>query len=185
MRYHFCCTWGSGRVRVHENFYGRFIDDKLYCSVKTMKKEFNSFKRILEEHLTSINENTTEIQTLFDFLQELDMKVDRLSQRVEQAQLLQGQSIPKPAVSPLDQTERRIFLTLYTEEAPLSYQELSTKSGLPLSLIPENISSLVQKGIPFQRSLFNGTLFLKLDPAFKEQQAKENIVNLSLQSFME
>jgi len=150
-----------------------------------MKKEFTSIKKVLEEHLASINENTTEIQTLFDFLQELEMKVDRLSQRLEHTQLLQGQPAQKLNVTSLNHTERKIFLTLYTEEVPLSYQEISVKTNLPISMVPECISSLVQKGIPFQRSLFNGTFFLKLDPSFKELQAKENVVNLSLQSFME
>ena len=150
-----------------------------------MKKEFTSIRRILEEHLASINENTMEIQALFDFLQELEVKVDRLSQRLDQTQLLQGQPVPKPIITSLNHTERKVFLLLYTEEVPLSYQEISVKTNLPSSMVPECISSLVQKGIPFQRSLFNNTFFLKLDPSFKELQAKENVVNLSLQSFME
>ena len=67
----------------------------------------------------------------------------------------------------------------------LSYLEIAQKAGLSASIVPECISSLIQKGIPFRRSFFENQLFLSLEPQFKELQAKENVVNLSLQSFME
>ena len=81
--------------------------------------------------------------------------------------------------------ERKLFLVLYTGEALMTYQEIAEKAELSISIIPECISSLIQKGIPFRRSFFENQLFVGLEPGFKELQAKENIVNLSLQSFME
>ena len=90
----------------------------------------------------------------------------------------------KPAVEPLTQIEKKIFLILYTEENPLTFIEISEKTRLVPSLIPDYISSMVHKGVPLQRSSFNNHLFFKLDPKFKEIQAKENIINLSLQSFI-
>ena len=147
-----------------------------------MRRNFEVIKQALEEHLSAINENSSEIQALFDYLHQVEVKVDKLTQRLDQLQLTQTQ---KPVISSLNHVEKQIFLTLYTEESPISFKELSEKTDIPDSLLPECVSSLVQKGIPFQRSYFNNQLFLKLDPAFKERQAKENIVNLSLQSFME
>lgn len=147
-----------------------------------MNKEI---KKVLDEHLSAINGNTTEIQALFDYLQELETKNENLTKRLEELQLSQGQIIEKPIISPLNKVERKIFLILYTEEIPLSYKEIAIKAELPLALVPECISTLINKGIPFKRSLYNDKLFLKLDPEFKELQAKENLVNLNLQSFME
>ncbi len=149
------------------------------------EKELDIIKKILEDHFFSINENTSEIQALFDYLQELETKWDKISQRLDQLQLSQGQMVPKPVISPLNRMERKVFLTLYTEEIPLSYKEIAVKADIPLALVPECLSTLISKGIPFQRSLFNNQLFLKLEPVFKELQAKENVVNLSLQSFIE
>ena len=136
----------------------------------------------LDEHLAAINENTAEIQAVFDYLHELESKLEKLSQRLDQLQLSE-----KAAEKPLALThlEKKVFLALYTEETPLSYQEIAVKCNLPASLIPECISALVSKGIPLQRSFYSEKLFLKVDPKFKEMQAKENILNLSLQSFME
>ncbi len=150
--------------------------------MQTRLDDFPELKQQFEEHLFAINENTTEIQALFDYLHEIEQKLDRLAQRVDQMQLS-----PQPALSKnfaLTQTEKEIFLALYTEESPLCFQEISVKTGLPASLIPDCISALVNKGIPFIRTFYGDKLFLKLDSRFKELQAKENILNVSLESFM-
>lgn len=150
-----------------------------------MNKEFVAIRKMLEEHLAAINDNTTEVQALFDYLQELEIKVEKISQRLDQTQLSLGIPKPKTSVAPLNQMERKLFLVLYTGESLMTYPELAEKAELSVSVIPEGISSLIQKGIPFRRSFFENQLFVGLEPGFKELQAKENIVNLSLQSFME
>lgn len=147
------------------------------------KKHFIEIEKQLEEHLSSINGNTSEIQALFDYLHEIEIKLDKLTQRLEETQLNQKET--KPVITSLNQIEKKVFLVLYTDEIPLSYKEIAEKAGLPLALIPECVSSLSLKGVPFQRSCYNGQLFMKLDSKFKDIQAKENLVNLSLQSFME
>ncbi len=147
-------------------------------------EKFKVIRQALEEHLSAINENTSEIQALFDYLNEMDIKIEKVVSRLDNLQLNEDKK-EKFFVAPLNQMEKEIFLVLYTEEIPLSYPEIAEKSKLPLHLIPEVISALVNKGIPFQRSLVKNQLFLRLDPVFKELQAKENLVNLSLASFME
>ncbi len=149
-----------------------------------MERKFELIKQAFEEHLSAINENTSEIQGLFDYLHEVEMKMDKLTSRLDHLQLSQD-SKDTFEIAPLTQLERKVFLALYTEDTPLSYQELSIKTELPLSLVPECVSSLVGKGVPFRRSFVNSKLFLSLDPSFKEMQAKENLVNLSLESFLE
>ena len=152
---------------------------------KEWNKDFVAIRKRLEEHLSAINENTAEIQAMFDYLQELEIKVDKLSQRFDQMQLDLQLPRPKTIVAPLNQLERKVFLVLYTEEHMLSYPEIAEKAGISVSIVPECISSLIQKGIPFKRSFVGNQLFVGLEPQFKELQAKENVVNLSLQSFME
>jgi len=136
----------------------------------------------LEEHLASINENTAEIQALFDYLHQLDVKIEKVCQRLDQMQLTKPAE--KHLITSLTQLEKKMFLVLYTEGVPLSWEEISRKTSIPVSLVKDGLSVLVEKGIPLQRSLVNDHLFFTLDPEFKEQQAKENLVNLSLESFM-
>ena len=152
---------------------------------KGINKELEKVRQALEEHLSSINENTSEIQGVFDYLNGIEVKMDKLSQRLDQLQLNSSEcEEQKLNITPLNQIERKIFLTLYTEEIPMSYREICLRSGLPLSVITECVSSLSSKGIPILRSFCNNQLFVKISPSFKDRQAKENLVNLSLQSFM-
>ncbi|MBI2668282.1 hypothetical protein HYX14_00400 [Candidatus Woesearchaeota archaeon] len=150
----------------------------------SVSTEFHDVQNVLDEHLSAINENTIEIQSLFDYLQEIEAKLEKMSSRLDQLQLTQGMPLQKPAIAPLNQAEKNLFLTLYTEDQPLSYKELSDKSQLPFSIIPECIAALISKGVPLQRLFVENQLFIKMNTEFKELQAKENIVNLSLQSFM-
>lgn len=150
-----------------------------------MEKSFDSVRHALEEHLSAINENTTEIQALFDYLQEMDLKMEKLTQRLDGMQLSMGESVEKPFVEPLEQTEKDVFLQLYTEDIPLSCAELSLRARIPLAQVSASVTALTQKGVPLLRSKIKDQLFFKLSPSFKELQAKENIVNLSLQSFIQ
>jgi hypothetical protein len=149
-----------------------------------MKEKFEIIRNALEEHLSAINENTSEIQAMFDYLQELEIKVDKLSHRLDNLQLNNDVEIDKPVIQPLDHIERKVFLVLYTEDMPLSCRELGMKARVPLSAVSECISSITDKGIPLLRSLVNNQIYFKLSPSFKEIQAKENLINLSLHSFM-
>ncbi len=144
--------------------------------------KFEKIEQQLEEHLSTINENTFEVQSLFDYLQQIESKVDKLSERLEHLQLFKEQECQKSLT--LNQIESQVFFALYTEESPLSFNEIAVKTNLPVSLIPECLSSLAEKGVPFARSFYGDKLFLKLDPKFKELQARQNIINLSLETFM-
>lgn len=144
--------------------------------------KFEKIEQQLEEHLSTINENTFEVQSLFDYLQQIESKVDKLSERLDQLQLFKEQQSQKNLT--LNQVESQVFFALYTEETPLSFTEIAVKANLPVSLIPECLSALAEKGVPFSRSFYGDKLFLKLDAKFKEQQARENMINLSLETFM-
>lgn len=150
----------------------------------TMRDPLEHIRQALEEHLSTINENTAEIQALFDYLQQLEVKMEKLTQRLDAVQMVQGRAQERPHIASLTRDEKNIFLILYTEEIPLCYREIAARANLPLALIPDCISSLVNKGIPLLRSFAQDQMFFKLDPAFRDVQAKENIVHLSLQNFM-
>ena len=79
-----------------------------------MRKNFKEIKDALEEHLSAMNENTTEIQSMFDYLQEMEIKIDKFSHRLDNMQLNLGQPVEKTSVEPLDKIEKSVFLLLYT-----------------------------------------------------------------------
>jgi len=149
------------------------------------KKNLFIIKQNLSEHLSAINENTSEIQGVFDYFHELDQKIEKLASRLDKIQLEQGSQLEKPYVAPLNETERKVFLALYTEEKPLNCFELSEKSKVPISIIRDILTTVAQKGIPIKRSFENNQTYHQIDVKFKEWQAKEGILNLSLNSFLE
>ena len=151
----------------------------------TLKKTLAQIREQLDDHFTAINENTDEIQSNYAYIQELENKIEQIGARMDRIELLlEGQ--PKQfVVQPLTHDEKQVFLALYTQEAPLTYADIAQRTSYDESLVKHYTSSLIEKGIPIIKSYFNATPFLKLDPRFKDIQAKENILNLSLKSFVE
>ena len=165
-----------------------FNRDKIKQTISQIKEEvsfpFSQVKEEIDEHLTAINENTQEIQANFAFLLELDSKIDKVSQRLDKIEFMLSEEPHRVEVKPLNHPEKQVFCVLYTEEAPLTYEDIATKTGLSANLVREYISALIEKGVPLTKTYYHSRPFLKLDPEFKEMQAKENLVNLSLASYV-
>ena len=149
---------------------------------KKISTDFAHIRSVVEEHLSAINENSSEIQSLFDYLQDLEVKVEKVTARLDQIQL-EKQVVPIKEIVPLNAIEKQIFLSLYMEELALTYQDIASRVHLSVALVQDSITSLVRKGIPLVRSFFNNQQFVQLETQFKERQAKENLINLSLESF--
>jgi hypothetical protein len=150
-----------------------------------VKGTLSQFREELDEHLLAINENTGEIQTNYTYVQDLHNKLDQLAARLDRIEtLLEGQP-QRFSVQPLTYAEKQVFLVLYTEESPLTYGEIAQKTGFSDALVQQYTTNLIEKGIPIIKSYFNSTPFMKLNPQFKEAQAKGNLLNLSLQSFVD
>jgi hypothetical protein len=152
-----------------------------------MKKEiissFNKIRTQLEEHLSSINENSSEIQALFDFLQHLETKIDKVTGRLDKLQLEKNMTEEKKDIKSLNTLEKQVFLLLYMEDVALNYKDIGLKTNLPSPVVHDCVNSLARKGVPIIRSFFNNQQFVQMDKKFKEKQAKENIINISLDSF--
>ena len=150
-----------------------------------IKKALGLIREELDEHLSAINENTNEIHTNYAYTQEIDNKLNQFAARIDRLEiLLEGQ--PKRFnIQPLTHPEKQVFLVLYTEDMPLTYTDISQRTTYTDQAVKLHLASLIEKGIPIIKSYFNSTPFMKLNPGFKEQQAKENLLNLSLKSFVE
>ncbi len=149
---------------------------------KVPSEALEDIKEELDEHLGAINENTSEIQSNFEYLSELNSKIERLSQRLDQIQMFLKMKTKekKYSISPLTPNEKEIFLVLYTSEndALLTYSQIAKKVCLPELLVSEYITSLIAKGLPVHKKFVNNTAVISLDPDFKEVQAKENLIQL-------
>ena len=158
---------------------------------KMLKAEFLKIKHQIEEHLQSINENTNEISANYEYICEIDQKLDRLSARVDYIQMHlgdQGLDIKKNDfdVKRLNRREQEVFLVIYTleeEKGGVTYEDISLKLGISEHLAGNYVTSLIEKGVPILKRYPDSRPHLKLDPEFKTLQTKENILQLSLQEF--
>ena len=160
---------------------------------KELRQEFTQIKHQFEEHLQAINENTNEIASNHGYLCELEGKLDKLSERVDQIQMyLESNSsivVAKKTnfdVKRLDRMEQQVFLVIYTleeEKGSLTYGDIAKKLGISEELTASYVTSIIEKGVPILKRYINSRPFLRLDPEFKTLQAKENILQLSLQEF--
>ena len=137
--------------------------EELTHAMGAIREEFN-------EHLLAINENTNEIQSNYEFLCELDGKIERLTERIDRIQyLLEGKRAEeRHTISPLNGQEQAIVDALQGASATLTYEELSSRSGQPLPVVRSYISHLIAKGVPVMKKYAHNEVFLFLDPAFKQ-----------------
>ena len=159
----------------------KFTNIDFRAIVKEIKEE-------LEDHLTAINENTNEIQSNYEYLNELDQKMDKFSARLDQIQLfLQEHSSftiekePIFEIQELTKKEKEVFLVLYTFEEQskgATYSEIARKLMLSETLVGNYIMNMIGKGIPIIKTFINGKAHLKIDKDFKRFQAKTNVLSI-------
>ena len=151
-----------------------------------IKIAFSEAHDEFEDHLDAINENTNEIQSNYEYLCELDNKIAKLNEKINEIHHiltnLTGKKIRKmPSfgeIDPLTSTEKTVFLNLYTEEAPISYSDLANKLKMPIEALRQHVLNLREKGVPIQKKYQNTRPFIYLDAKFKNLQAKNNILKI-------
>lgn len=164
--------------------------DNKHTDIKfALKMLFDEVKEELDEHLDSINQNTNEISSNYEYLCEMDYKINKLSERIDQLQIFLENNLgfkvekkPKFETKPLTNNEQDVFLVLYTLEekkGAVSYSEIAKRTGLSEELIANYIMRMVEKNVPIIKRYVNNQPLLRLDPLFKRMQAKENIMGLN------
>ena len=168
-----------------------FKQRKRYFSKKPKDFDFNekkalkSIKNELDGHLEAINGNTSEIQTSYECMNEINDKLEKLTERIESIEIFLQQHANFNAIEktfdikPLTKTEQHVFLVIYAledEKGLVSYTDIIKKTGFPGYIVSEYIARLVEKGIPLMKKYMNNIPYIRLNPEFKRIQAKENIL---------
>lgn len=155
-------------------------------SVEKIRLAFRQVHDEFEDHLIAINENTDEIQANHAHIAELDNKIAKLNEKIDEVyntlSKLTGKKIRKmPAfedIDPLTTDEKNVFLNIYTEAAPLTYSDLAAKLNMSIELTRQYVINLMEKGIPIQKIYKHTRPYIYLDPKFKNLQAKKNILKI-------
>ena len=148
-----------------------------------LRLAFQKVRSELDDHLQSINENANEIQSSHEYITKLEMKLEKLNEKVEELMILQNLTTEKQKSKMnnvrLTIREQEVFLILYTEENFLTYSKIAKKLGLTPSLVSSYVTNLIAKGVPIIKKFENNQAKVKLDTQFRKLQAKQNLLKIS------
>ena len=149
-----------------------------------MHEILQSMRSELDEHRSVINENTNEIQTNFEFLCQLDKRIDALQDKINEMALVMGRSAPKKfSIQPLSAREKELFLSILslTESMPaVTHAQLGQCLGWSASIIGSYLARMQEKGVPLLRKMCGGVLHIGIDAEFRQLQIVQNVVGLEV-----
>lgn len=134
---------------------------------------FSKIKEEFEDHLESINQNTIEIQSSFEYLSRLSNRVDKLEQRMSRFEMDRPEEHRIETVL-LTRDEEEVFAILVENTRRrqlLTYEDLAYKARVSKTFSAHLVASLVDKGIPVGKRFSNGSVLLEIDPGFAQRPA--------------
>ena len=155
------------------------LSDEMNNVNESLKISFSKIKEEMDDHLQSINENTGEIQSNHDYLCEVDNKVNKLNQRLDEIEMFIRQASGEQEKIKLTLREQEVFLALYTSEDLLTYRDIAKKLGFTESLVGKYIKDIIKKGVPLLKLYEKNKVYLQIDDKFRDLQAKNNILDIS------
>lgn len=154
--------------------------------IAKVKSAFSKFRAEMSDHLEAINTNTSEIQLNSDYLGELDVKVEKVNERLDEV-FLQLNTIQKIMERDalrdknfsLTKPEQKVFLVLYTlEQTALSYADIAQRLNWTELQVKQRLDDLIKKGVPINKLTIDNRMFFRLEDTFKQEQMKKSIVQI-------
>jgi DNA-binding CsgD family transcriptional regulator len=144
-----------------------------------VRKAFAAVKDEMNVHRETINQNTNDLQACYEYLAEIDRKLDKLAERLDELQytVTPEQRVPEGIV--LTHREQEAFMVLYTADDPVTSLEVARRLGLTVEMVEQYLFSISSKGVPILKTFANGKVYHSLDLKFKDLQARRNILNIS------
>lgn len=162
-------------------------DDKVVKLRKELKLVFSKIKEELDDHLESINQNTLEVQSNFEYISRLSNKVDKLTQKIENIELMLKENIKTQKKEELHtllitREEEEILALLLdstSKNTLLDYTQIADKLQISSLYAASLVGSLMEKGVPIEKKYSNGVALLELNNEFFEKKLKYNILTMN------
>lgn len=149
---------------------------------EVIKQVLDSMREELDDHRQSINENTTELETVFEFLSALEAKLDNVQRIAEQLALTLN--APQQAIGVLNRREKQVSQALFLlgKTKPwVSCEELANHCSFSREVLAATIAALIAKQVPILKKYDGTRAYVQLTPNFREQQAKHNVLKTDCQ----
>jgi len=148
------------------------------------EKELRSFllniRDEMDDHLTSINQNTEEVSKFYNHIDEVEAKIDKLNTRLDTMHMMFRQVMNQAAVSvDLNLNEQRLFVMLEACPKYLAISDLAERTGVSFENAEESIMSMTDKGLPLIKGIYESKSCVKLDPEFKQMNRRQRLIKIS------
>ena len=100
------------------NLFNNKRDREISLIAEGIRKAFKVVKTELDDHLDAINQNTAEAQANQGWLSELDAKINKLSERLDEIELLINPDRARKMDVKLTPREQEVFMALYHYKEP-------------------------------------------------------------------
>ncbi len=145
-----------------------------------LRHAFGEIKNEFNEHLESINQNTSEIQAVYDYVADVEHKIDKLSERLDELQMALNPNMSHDQFKvDLTHREQETFMVLYAEQDVLNAEDIARRLGFTEEMVNRYVFNLISKGIPIIREYKDDSVTLKLDHRFKDLQARKNVLKIN------
>ena len=149
-----------------------------------VKQVLDTMRDELDDHRQTINENTTEIETVFEFLNALEAKLDNVQQLVEKLALSLSLQEPQQLIGVLNRREKAVCQALFLlgKTKPwVSCEDLAKHSQISREVLAATLAGLATKNVQVIKKYDHNRAYAQLAPSFREQQAKHNVIKADCQ----
>jgi hypothetical protein len=160
-------------------FKSRKRHDIISADITQLKDNLSLAREEIDEHLDAINGNTGEIDMQNNFICEMDNRLNKMEEKMDELHFILNQLVTRAKLSvELSKDEQRVFLMLYTHEKFMKPCEIGLKAFLEQEIAEEALTSMMDKGVPIEREILDGLVYFRMNKDFKLRQAKESIIKI-------
>ena len=151
-------------------------NDELKNLIDSVRHAFRKVKGELDDHISTINENTGDIQELNETVSQIDHKLDKLTERLDELELIVNPKFRNTNFQ-LSKREQEVFMALYIGKS-LDLKGISKMLGFTTDMVNMYLINMISKGVPIQKELVDDVLVFSIASDFKDLQARRNILNI-------
>jgi DNA repair exonuclease SbcCD ATPase subunit len=141
---------------------------------------FSKIKEEFEDHLESINQNTIEIQSSFEYLSRIANRLEKIEQRLARLETDVPREEPQETVI-LTRDEEEVYALLLEsarQRQLLDYEQIARKINVSKTFCAHLVVNLVDKGVPIIKKFSNGEVLLEIEQSFLERVPLINVVTI-------
>ena len=124
----------------------------------------------LDEHLDAINRNTEEVTETHEDIAELEVRLEKLAERIDALQALLLSQTPSVKSVRLTPKEEEMLKILLEAKEPLTSLLLGKMAGLTADAAAQTLYCLKQKGVPLLATTVDEQTFYALEAQFRDLQ---------------